>query len=380
VTMFRYFPGNEGWSYHFAARIVNVAQLGGADFHEAHRVLEQLKAGDGEGWYRGWQAAGARNEKNALEAKRRGRPITARDAFLRAHNYYRTAQFFLPGSDERKKDSYIRSVSCFHEALPYFDNPPERVTFPFEGSHLSGYYYRPLGAARQRHPTIAYLGGVDIISEELYFFAAQQMLQRGFGVLCFDGPGMGEPLRVRGIYARLDYEVAIAAAVDYLESRPDVDADKICLVGQSMGGYYGARGAAKEPRLRAAILWGACYDLIEDIYDFWPAVRGQIEWVIGAKDEADAREKLKPFTLKGVLQHAKCPVMVTHGQDDTLVSVKAAHKTYADLPEPKHLRIWNEAEGGGIHLMNDNRAEAVPYMLDWLLEEVGRPRGNTIFP
>jgi alpha-beta hydrolase superfamily lysophospholipase len=380
MTMFRYFPGNEGWSYHFAARIVNVAQLGVADFHEAHRVLERVKVGDGESWYRAWQAAGERVENNAIGAQKAGRPITARDAFLRAHNYFRTAQFFLLGSDPRKKDTYLRCVKCFHAALPYLDNPPERVTFPFEGSHLSGYYYRPLGAARQRHAAIAYLGGVDIISEELYFFAAQQMLQRGFGVLCFDGPGMGEPLRVRGIHARPDYEVAISAAVDYLVSRPDVDAGKISLIGQSMGGYYGGRGAAREPRLRAAILWGACYDLTEDIYDFWPAVRPQVEWVIGAKDEKEAREKLKAYTLKGVLHKALCPVMVTHGENDTLVSVKAAHKTYADLPGPKHLRIWNEAEGGGIHLMNDNRAEAVPYMLDWLLEEVNRPRGQTTFP
>ncbi len=380
MTMFRYFPGNEGWSYHFAARIVNVAQLGGADFHEAHRVLEKVKVGDGESWYREWHNAGVRVEESAIVAQRAGRPITARDAYLRAHNYFRTAQFFLLGSDPRKKDSYVRCVKNFHAALPYFDNPPERVSFPFEGSHLSGYYYRPLGAARQRHPAIAYLGGVDIISEELYFFAAQQMLQRGFGVLCFDGPGMGEPLRVRGIHARSDYEVAIGAAIDYLVNRPDVDADKISLIGQSMGGYYGGRGVAKEPRLRAAILWGACYDLTEDIYDFWPAVRSQVEWVIGARDERQTREKLKAFTLKGVLQQAKCPVMVTHGQDDTLVSVKAAHKTYAELPEPKHLRIWTEAEGGGIHLMNDNRAEAVPYMLDWLREEVNWPRGQTRFP
>ena len=380
MSMFRYFPGNEGWSYHVAARIVNVAQLGGADFHEAHRVLERVTVGDVESWYREWQAAGERVENKAKDAKQRGRPITARDAYLRAHNSFRPAQFFLLGTDSRKKDSYVRGFGCFHPALRYFDNPPERVTFPFEGSHLSGYYYRPLGTARQRHSTIAYLGGVDIISEELYFFAAQQMLQRGFGVLCFDGPGMGEPLRVRGIHARPDYEVAISAAVDYLVSRPDVDSDKICLVGQSMGGYYGGRGAAKEPRLRAAILWGACYDLTDDIYDFWPAVRPQVEWVIGAKDEKDAREKLKAFTLKDILQDAKCPVMVTHGKDDTLVTVKAAYKTYADLPEPKHLRIWSEAEGGSIHLMNDNRAEAVPYMLDWLLEEVNRPRGNSMFP
>jgi pimeloyl-ACP methyl ester carboxylesterase len=380
VTMFRYFPGNDGWSYHFAARIVNVAQLGGADFHECHRVAERIKVGDGESWFREWFAAGERVEENARRAQQQGRPITARDAYLRASNYFPTAQFFLPGSDTRKKDGYLRCVACFHAALPYFDNPPERVTFCFEESHLSGYYYRPLGAARQRHPAIAYLGGVDIIAEELYFFAAQQMLQRGFGVLCFDGPGMGEPLRVRNVYARPDYEVAITAAVDYLVSRPDVDGDKVSLIGQSMGGYYGGRGAAKEPRLRAAILWGACYDLTEDIYDFWPAVRPQVEWVIGATNEQDAREKLKAFSLKGILQHAKCPVMVTHGEDDTLVSVKAAHKTYRDLPEPKHLRIWNEAEGGSIHLMNDNRAEAVPYMLDWLREEVNRPRGETRFP
>ncbi|MGD0026131.1 MAG: alpha/beta fold hydrolase [Xanthobacteraceae bacterium] len=378
--MFRYFRGNEGWSYHFAARIINVAQLGGADFHECHRVAERIKVGDGESWYREWVSAGERVEKNAREAQRGGRPITAREAYLRASNYFRTAQFFLPGHDSRKKDAYLRCVACFHAALPYFDNPPERVTFPFAGTHLSGYYYRPIGAARQRHGAVAYLGGVDIISEELYFFAAQQMLQRGLGVLCFDGPGMGEPLRVRNVYARPDYEVAIRAAVDYLLTRPDVDADKIALVGQSMGGYYGGRGAAREPRLRAAILWGACYDLTEDIYDFWPAVRPQIDWVIGATDEKDAREKLTAFTLKGVLRDAKCPVMVTHGQDDTLVSVAAAHKTYNELPQPKHLRIWTEAEGGAIHLMNDNRAEAIPYMLDWLVEELHRPRGSTRFP
>src|SRR5208282_1185153 len=97
--MFRYFPGNEGWSYHFAARIINVAQLGGADFHECHRVAERIKVGDGESWYREWVSAGERVEKNAREAQRGGRPITAREAYLRASNYFRTAQFFLPGHD-----------------------------------------------------------------------------------------------------------------------------------------------------------------------------------------------------------------------------------------------------------------------------------------
>src|SRR4051812_39013976 len=120
--MFWYFSGNEGWWYHFASLIVYVAQLGGADFHEAPRGAERIKAGDGESWYKEWQSAAERVEKLAQEAQKRGRPITARDAYLRAHNYFRTAQFFLIGSDSRKKDAYLRCVSCFHAALPYFDN------------------------------------------------------------------------------------------------------------------------------------------------------------------------------------------------------------------------------------------------------------------
>ena len=198
------------------------------------------------------------------------------------------------------------ALPVFMQLLPYFENPPERVTFPFEESHLSGYYYKPL-AWGTKHGAVAYLGGVDIIAEELYFFAAQAMLQRGSGVLCFDGPGMGEPLRVRNVYARPDYEKAISAAVDYLSSRADVDCERIALVGQSMGGYYGARGAAFEPRLRAAIVWGACYDLLDDIYDFWPAVRPQIEWVIGAKDEQDARRKTQGLYAQRRVEECQMP-------------------------------------------------------------------------
>ena len=121
------------------------------------------------------------------------------------------------GSDPRKKDSYVRSVACFHAALPCFDNPPERVTFPFEGSHLSAATTTarsaPRGSATRRSPISAASTSSRRSSTSS---PPSRCWQRGFGVLCFDGPGMGEPLRVRGIHARPDYEVAISAAVDYL--------------------------------------------------------------------------------------------------------------------------------------------------------------------
>ena len=72
--------------------------------------------------------------------------------------------------------------------------------------------------------------------------------------------------------------------------------------------------------------------------------------------------------------------MVTHGQDDTLVTVEGGPQDLRTNYRAQTSADWTEAEGGGIHLMNDNRAEAVPYMLDRLLEEVNRPRGQTRFP
>jgi len=368
--MFMYWPDNRPWSYHFMARLINAAQLGGACFHESHRTAQRIRPHDGESWYAEWRGLAERVEAWARAAETAGNGLTARDGYLRAFTYFRTAQFYLEGRDPRKQDAYLRCVQCFRAAGRYFDPPLEYVTIPYEGTFLSGYFFPPRRPRRDTAPAVAYLGGVDVVAEELYFFAVQAMIERGLGVLAFDGPGMGEPLRVRGIYARPDYEVAIGAAVDYLVKRPGVDPDRIALIGQSMGGFYGGRGAAFERRLRACIIWGACYDLRTDIYDFFPPIRSQIEWVIGAKNPEEARELLNAYTLKGVLHQTSCPLLITHGEKDFLVTVEAARKTYADANEPKELRIWTEAEGGAQHLMNDNRVEAVPYMADWLVRHL----------
>src|SRR5438067_11539655 len=70
-------------------------------------------------------------------------------------------------------------------------------------------------------------------------------------VLAIDGPGQGEmefeyPLR-------FDYEVPIRYAIDYLESRQDVNAERVGLMGVSLGGYFAPRAAAFEPRVNAVI-------------------------------------------------------------------------------------------------------------------------------
>ncbi|WP_046497480.1 hypothetical protein [Streptomyces odonnellii] len=71
---------------------------GGADFAEVEATVERIKPGDYDSWFDEWNATAARISAVADEARSQGHVITARDSYLRASNYYRTAEFFLHGN------------------------------------------------------------------------------------------------------------------------------------------------------------------------------------------------------------------------------------------------------------------------------------------
>ena len=54
-----------------------------------------------------------------------------------------------------------------------------------------------------------------------------ELAARGISCLMLDQPGTGEALRLQGLTARIDTEAWAGAAVDYLETRDDVDPARI---------------------------------------------------------------------------------------------------------------------------------------------------------
>ena len=52
---------------------------------------------------------------------------------------------------------------------------------------------------------------------------------------------------------RPDYEVPLAAVIDALVVRDDVDAGRLAVAGQSFGSYFAARSAAHDRRVRALV-------------------------------------------------------------------------------------------------------------------------------
>ena len=60
--------------------------------------------------------------------------------------------------------------------------------------------------------------------------------------------------------------------IDYLETRPDVDAKRVAMQGISMGGYGVPRAASGEKRLKAALMSSGSYDLGKDLFDYLPSI------------------------------------------------------------------------------------------------------------
>jgi len=218
---------------------------------------------------------------------------------------------------------------------------------------------------------------MDNAKEMSVIFAGLDFAKRGINTLAIDGPGQSEPLRLRNIPTRHDYEAAGIPAYDYVASRPDVDPKRVAVMGYSFGGYHAPRICAFDKRYAACVCFGAMH---WNIYDFvaghaptdppkTSASTFQFRWVVGAPDNATALEWAKKFTLEGVADKVQCPILILHGENDRIVPVSAAEALYDRLgSKNKTLRIFNESEGGAEHCQVDNRQLGVDFIGDWLMK------------
>lgn len=369
--MFSYWPDNYLWSFQLV-RLMGESHFGGGNAGEALLAASRIPLGDTEAWFREWHAVSERNEAQGRLAEVHGLRATARDAYLRAANYYRMADFFVRPTDPRKRPTYEKGVACFKAGGRYFSPPLEPVEIPYEGQTLAGYFF-PARGASGRTPAVVFFGGADSTGEELYFTGVVGVIERGMACLVVDGPGQGSSLRVKGIPTRHDYEVPAAAALDYLEKRPEVDPNCLALMAYSMGGYYAPRAAAFEKRIRACIAWGGMYDY----HELWQQ-RGEdhpmahhFTWLLGGRTFKEAQEKARAFTLRGVAEKVTCPLLITHGEEDGIVPLSHAQRTFDEAGSEKYLKIYTRQEGGSAHCQYDHLPLAHAYMFAWLRGKLG---------
>lgn len=380
---------------------------GGADFGEVVVTAERITSGDYDSWHDQWH----RTADEVATAGRRslagGHRTSARDAFLRASNYYRNAGFFLHGdpADPRIRSAYDASVEAFRRAASLFTPAIEPVQIPYAGRTLPGYLYRADDTGTPR-PTVVMFNGFDGSVEEMHFFGAAAAQERGYTVLAFDGPGQPGTRHHRGLTFRPDWENVVRPVLDHAVHLPEVDPDRIALLGNSMGGLLAPRAAAFEHRLAALIALDGVYDLSLVATSLFPGEAAEAErrlradddpevdaalaaamaadptarWAIehgmyvlgAATPRAFAAAYLDYHLRDGVAEQIRCPTLVCAGAEDDFFAGQP-EMLFEHLTCPKTLLPFTAAEGAGAHCQAGAQRLAYARVYDWLDDVLSAP-------
>jgi len=374
------FPGNLRWSN--AMQIVKgMVPYAAAAMDEIDRIRRRLEARATEDdpdrvWREEWAAMADRVAKVGDEAAAKGFQITAGNQYMRAGNYYYSAERFIPPGPE-KMEMYRKALRCYQGAMERLHPDIERVEVPYEDTSLPAYFVKAPGSGPA--PTVVLFDGMDNAKEMSVIFAGLDFAKRGINTLAIDGPGQCEPLRLRNMPSRYDYEVPGTAAYEYVAARPEVDPKRVAVMGYSFGGYQAPRVAAFEKRYAACVALGSMHwnyhaRVAENLKRLATDARTsststfQWRWVIGAPDNETALEWAKRFSLEGVAQRIECAFLVLHGENDRLVPVEDAKTLYEKVgSKRKHIKIFTAEEGGAEHCQVDHRQLGIDYIGDWLI-------------
>lgn len=359
-------------------RAIGYAVYGGADLGECLSTASRIQEGNCESWYQEWTKTAERVHALADASLSCGSRVSAREAYLRASNYYRCAEFYLHTTpdDPRSLPTWEKSRVCFRQALSLSALAYEEVEIPYEGTSLPGYFYR-VDPADTPRPTLLLHGGYDSTGEELYFNYVVAALQRGYNCLAFEGPGQGRVMRLQHLPFRHDWEAVVRPVVDYVWTLPQVDPARLALLGMSFGGYLALRAAAYEHRLAACVAVDGLYSFAEVMQTFsaglsassskeeaaiynavaqvmmqysttarWAMIQGM--WSFAANSPYAFLQKTKPYTLEGVAQNITCPTLICDAEQDLFFQGQA-RKLYDALRCPKAYCSFTEEEGAGEH-------------------------------
>ncbi|HZV51984.1 MAG TPA: alpha/beta hydrolase [Candidatus Dormibacteraeota bacterium] len=329
--------------------------LRGVDHDDLARTLASVETWDR--WHDAWRALGDRHAELARRAEVRGHRRTAGEAYVRASIAYHFARYLWHVEAEYEETGRL-SVRAMQDALRLLDPTWERIEVPYRGGVLVGNLRRPPDV--DRPPLVVLVPGLDSTKEE-FFHWERCYLDRGMATLSLDGPGQGEGA---GLPIEPEYERPLAAVLDHLAGRTDLDLDRVGAVGVSLGGYSVPRAMAFEPRLKAGEALAGVYDVAE-VWPLWSplTVRKFVKHTRTGSEEA-ARAFAARMTLEGVAERIRNPLLLVFGDRDTIATVEGQRR----LARESGAELWL-IEGGNHGVTNLSYLHLGP-AADWMADRL----------
>ncbi|MBN2621092.1 alpha/beta fold hydrolase [candidate division WOR-3 bacterium] len=190
-------------------------------------------------------------------------------------------------------------------------------------------------------PTIIICGG-DAGNMAFSIFYAYHYFTKGYTVLTFDWRGFGasDPWDIaEDDLCCTEFLIDYAAAIDFIKTQPEVDSEKIGLMGFSTGAYLSFAMIAQRNDIAAYVgraLITSLGDLVTNLQKVDPDRNFTIP--------EDYPDSLLPIESA---DEVTTPVFLIVGEKDERTPVWMSQAVYDKLPGPKELWIVPEAEHGG---------------------------------
>ncbi len=341
-----------------------------------------------------------RLSRRALVTLAGGFPLLMQARPARAADPERTRREFLKLVAPRRADLAPEVVSrdmagAFHREKVFFTSEP--------GQRVAMLLLRPAGAKPRKRPVVLVLHGTRGRKEGTESYL-RELASRGFVACATDA-------RYHGELAKIDYEEAIIRAyrtgkghpwlyetvtdtiraLDYLQTRDDVDGERIGMIGISMGGMNTWLTAAADPRVRVAV---PCIGVTRFGYqlesgnfrprtDTLPRFHQAVAAALGEK-EVNARVTREAWArvLPGITDRFDCPrmleaiaprpLLILNGGEDHRCPMEGVRQCYAaaEAEYRKHRALDRlkliVAPNTGHAVTSDQRTAAMEWFERWL--------------
>ncbi|NOZ61673.1 MAG: alpha/beta fold hydrolase [Calditrichaeota bacterium] len=235
------------------------------------------------------------------------------------------------------------------------------VVFERDGNQLVGIMHFPRKTS-PKYPTVILLHGFTGNKAESHFMfteMARELAKAGFVCLRFDFFGSGDS---EGTFEEMTYLTELAdanAALAFLRQQPEVDVNKIGVLGLSMGGGVAALLAGSEPDVKSLVLLSAVSrpeenfkKLLENI----PRIhKPDGTWYLDTGGNPVGQKffevlpQVKPLeTIKNYAGHA----LIIHGNNDVVVPESAAYDYFDLLKDRQNVSTELKLVEGADHVFS----------------------------
>ncbi|NYI04155.1 alpha/beta hydrolase family protein [Allostreptomyces psammosilenae] len=315
-------------------------------------------------WPARFLATGRAHRARAEEAAADGRRRSAGQAFQHAARWCHFATVLPHPDRETAAAAAAEAEECWHAALGHLDPDAAVLVQEDPETGFRGVLRRPrprprpgarAGEEAGAAGVVVLVPGMDSTAVEFHTMA-DELLVRGVAVLAIDGPGQGRLAATTVLQP--EYHRVVAGALDALKEHDGLDLERVGVLALSLGGFYGALSAARDPRIRAAVTVSGPSTLE------WDALAPYVveTLVQRAGGRAAARRFARAVDVTGFAAGIDCPLRVVDGGGDVIPGVANGAPLAHLAPEGEYLLVPD-----GDHLVQNARWAWLPDTADWLV-------------